>query len=437
MAVVCWLPLLLALPAGAAAPPVTRTATARALVAALVKEDFAAARRHFNPTLAKALPEEKLRELWRLVLKQLGPVRRVGDPRPAAGGFVEVPCRFEKMALDLRVAFDHDGRVGGFTFQLARATSFALPPYVRRESFREVEVVVGAGGDWPLPGTLTLPKGAGPFPAVVLVHGSGAHDRDETIGPNKPFRDLAWGLASRGVAVLRYEKRNYKHAARLKASTETLTIREEVTDDALAAVALLRRRKEVNGRRIFVLGHSLGGMVAPQIGAGDSKLAGLILLAGNSRPLEDLIVEQFTYLFSLEGKISAENRKELEKIEKQVARVKDRKLAPDTPAKELPLGIPARYWLALRAYDQKATAARLRLPLLVLQGERDYQVSMADFAGWQKALAGRRDVRCKSYPALNHLFMVGKGKARPKEYGQAGHVAQEVIDDVAAWIKGR
>jgi fermentation-respiration switch protein FrsA (DUF1100 family) len=156
-------------------------------------------------------------------------------------------------------------------------------------------------------------------------------------------------------------------------------------------------------------------------------------MAGNTRPLEDLVLEQITYIRSLTP--SEDDKEELEKLRKQVARVKDRGLTAETPASELPLKAPAAYWLALRDYDPAATAARLKVPMLVLQGERDYQVTMADFDGWRKALSGRDNVRLKSYPKLNHLFMEGEGKAKPAEYDKAGHVSREVVDDVAAWVK--
>jgi dienelactone hydrolase len=428
--------ILATLALSAAAPPegeAARKAAAEAMVAALARGDFAAAGKDFDDAMKKALPEDKLKETWATLQKKVGPFQKQTGVRAEAGKkyqFVYVTCHFEKMDLDARVVFD-GGKVTGLQFRPPqRAYEFKPPPYARPESFREVAVVVGEGGDWPLPGTLSLPKGDGPFPAVVLLHGSGPHDRDETIGPNKPLRDLAWGLASQGVAVLRYEKRTREQGRRWKPS---MTFREETVDDAVAAAALLRKRPEVDGKRVFVLGHSLGAVAAPEVGRRDPALAGLILLAGNTRPLEDVVLDQVTYILSLSpGK---DDKEELEKLQKQVARVKDRGLTADTPSSELPLGAPAAYWLALREYDQAATAARLKLPMLLLQGERDYQVTMADFAGWKKALAGHKDVWLKSYPKLNHLFMEGEGKARPAEYDKAGHVSREVVDDVAAWVK--
>jgi dienelactone hydrolase len=411
--------------------------TAKALLEAMSKGDNEAAGKAFDETVRKILPPEKVGATWKMITDQLGAFQKLTDVRAEkAGGhdFVYLTCRFAKQTVDLKVSFDKEKRIAGFFIVPNKPRVFPDPPYAKRDDFREEEVVVGEGGEWPLPGTLTLPKGAGPFPAVVLLHGSGPHDRDETVFANKPFRDLAWGLAPQGVAVLRFEKRTREHGPKFVAKN-TYTIQAETIDDARAAVALLRARKEIDPKRIFVAGHSLGAVAAPRVGEQEPELAGVILLAGNSRPLEDLVAEQFTYIYSLKGEPSDGDRKHLEKIKQQVARVKDPALSAETPRADLPLRIPAEFWLELRAHDAVAAAAKLKMPVLVLQGERDYQVTMEDFAGWKKALAGRPNVTLKSYPALNHLFLPGTGKSKPEEYDRPGHVAREVVDDVAAWVK--
>jgi dienelactone hydrolase len=275
-----------------------------------------------------------------------------------------------------------------------------------------------------LPGTLTVPVGAGPFPAIVLVHGSGPNDRDETVGGAKIFKDLAEGLASRGIVVLRYEKRTMQYRARI-AAIKNYTVQEETVEDAVNAIALLRTQAEVNARRIFVLGHALGGYLAPRIAEQDGKLAGIILMAGNARPLEDLLVDQVTYM-GITGQ-QLENAKALQ------AKVK--KLAPgdeDTPAFG---GVPVSYWLDLKDYDPPAAAKKLGIPMLILQGERDFQATMADFALWKAAVGSSKGVVMKSYPALNHLFVAGEGKSLPAEYSKPGHVAPAVIEEIAKFVK--
>jgi dienelactone hydrolase len=271
---------------------------------------------------------------------------------------------------------------------------------------------------------------------VVLVHGSGPNDRDETVGANKPFRDLAWGLATKGVAVLRYEKRTREHADKFKAEVlAQLTVKEETIDDAMSAVTQLRAADGLDPRRIFVLGHSLGGMVAPRIGQADPKLAGLIILAGANRPLEDLMVEQTRYLLSLNGNPSAEAQVKLDKLIVEAAKVKSLTEA-DASSPALLLHAPAAYWLDLREHDPLAIVKGLKQPLLILQGGRDYQVTEVDFNRWNEALGAQPNVTFKRYPKLNHLFMAGEGKSTPDEYEEPGHVAEAVVTDLAEWLKG-
>ncbi|HJZ99678.1 MAG TPA: alpha/beta fold hydrolase, partial [Candidatus Solibacter sp.] len=265
---------------------------------------------------------------------------------------------------------------------------------------------------------------AGPFPAIVLVHGSGPNDRDESVGGTKMFKDLAEGLASRGIAVLRYEKRTKLYGSKI-ASMKMFTLHDETVEDALKGVALLRTQQGIDPKRVFVLGHSLGGYAAPRIAQEDPQIAGFILMAANARHLEDLVVEQVQ---TLRGTAKA-----LENARAIQAKVKG--LEPGDEASPAVLGAPPTYWLDLKDYDPVADAAKLAMPMLILQGERDYQVTMKDFELWKAGLARKQGVVMKSYRSLNHLFVVGESESTSAEYAKPGHVAPEVIEDIAAFVK--
>jgi uncharacterized protein len=426
----------------AAAPPETNLVTrATELVDLMASGNFSNAVTGFDATMRAALPEAKLREAWQAVLKDAGPFKKQLCTRVAKqSGYdiVLVTCKFDRTTLDTRVVLDAKGQVAGLFFAPSRDESSlsTAPPYARTNSFREEEFIVGSG-EWRLPGTLTRPLGlTNLLPALVLVHGSGPNDRDETVGVCKPFRDLAWGLASRGIVVLRYDKRTQVHAAKFTGDTlRSLTVKEETIDDALSAASQLRSSAGIDPKRIFVLGHSLGGTVAPRIGEADPKLGGLIIMAGATRPLEDLMVEQTRYLLSGGGAPSKDNQAKIEAMQVEVAKVKQLSDS-DAAGSTLLLGAPPRYWLDLRVRDPVAVAQSLKQPVLILQGGRDYQVTETDFEGWKKALSSKPNVTLKLYPQLNHLFEAGEGKSTPAEYERAGFVSESAVADIAQWIQG-
>ncbi|NLN06396.1 MAG: alpha/beta fold hydrolase [Firmicutes bacterium] len=400
--------------------------------------DYTEAVTYFDATMKKELPAGKLQEAWEAVQHQAGPYRQEVAQRTEELGryrVVIITARFALAQLDIRLTFNSDNRIAGLYFLPAEnpvTAEYQPPSYGLPAKYSEQDVTVGKG-EWALPGTLTVPDGEGPFPAVILVHGSGPQDRDETIGPNKPFKDLALGLANRGIAVLRYDKRTKVHGAKI-ASLSAFTVREESIEDALAAFSLLQAESKIRDDKIFLLGHSLGGTLAPRIGAENNNLAGLIILAGAVRPLEELILEQSRYLAEADGTVNEAEAAQLELLEQSIKHIRDPKLAPDTPPAQL-LNIPASYWLDLRGYNPAATAMNLQLPLLILQGERDYQVTMEDFALWQEYLAGSGNVTFKSYAGLNHLFQAGEGNSLPAEYEEAKNIDAAVIHDIADWIR--
>lgn len=421
--------------------PSADEALAKSLTQQLAAKQFDAIVAHFDPTMTAAMPSAKLAQTWDAITAQTGAFQSIeGITAQTVQGYeIEiVTTQFAHAKLNLKWVFDAQGRVAGFFAAPAEETApWTPPPYADPSAFHEDPATVGAA-PWQLNGTLTLPNGKGPFPAVVLVAGSGPNDQDETIEANKPFKDLAWGLATHGIAALRYNKRTLQYGKQIAASEAGFTVNQETVDDARSAVSVLIANPAIDPNRIFVCGHSLAGMMAPRIAQGDSQIAGLIILAGPTRPMEQVAVDQVRYLAGLAGPTTPEAQKQVDAIEQAARQIEGPALQPATQVDFLGVKIPGSYFLDLRNYHPADVAATLKIPMLILRGERDYQVTAADEQGWKTALAGRHDVTFIDYPGLFHLFMPsvtpGDGPGTPADYQKPQHVAQPAVDDIARWI---
>ena len=420
-------------------------ATADAVLRLMEADRFAEIDELRVPALRGQVSEDALRQPWQELITTYGPLIQVGTPSSGSAGpnntVVRTLVTCERGAFAVLMAVDDAGSLQGLQFAPPEAAEPVAPwrpaPYVNPASFTEHPVMVDSE-PWATPGTLSLPNSSRPVPAVVLVSGSGPADRDATIGRNKIMKDLAWGLASQGIAALRFDKVTHTHGNALADVTD-FTVVDEYVRPAVAAVRLLRDHPSVDASRVFVLGHSQGGTVAPRIAEAEPAVAGLVVLAGATQPLHHAIVRQYRYLTALQTpEEDLDDDPAIQEVARQAALVDGLDPSSPTPNQPPPLGIPFAYWLDLRGYDPVAVAAQLGKPMFIVQGGRDYQVTVTDdLVGWQAGLADHPDVTIRVFPADNHLFFSGFGPSEPTEYEPAQHVDDAVVADVAQWIHQR
>ncbi|MBM6382777.1 MAG: alpha/beta fold hydrolase [Paenibacillus sp.] len=342
----------------------------------------------------------------------------------------------ELTSVNITVRMNHDGLVDDLYVTAATPNVYQKPSYDDPSAYTEQDITVGEG-DLALPGTLILPKGEGPFPVVILVHGSGPSNRDAAIGGAKPFRDLAVGLASQGVAVLRYDKVTYEHTYKV-ASQPKFTLKQESVDQVTDAVALLKKNAHIDSTAIFVAGHSQGGFAVPLIIAEDKQhdIAGSILLAAPSSSFVDVLTEQQDELVDRMKQLGLDTAiiEEQADFYKNVAAiVKDPNYSIDHLPEAFPLQ-PAYWWFEQRDYVPAELAKTQNIPMLILQGENDVQVSMDQFQNWKTALQGHSNVTYNSYPKVNHLLASYEGLSIGQEYAEPSNVSKAIIDDIAKWV---
>ncbi len=303
------------------------------------------------------------------------------------------------------------------------------------------KIIIGAGTKYPLNGILTLPGDlSGPVPAVVFVHGSGSSNMDEKVGKLTPFKDLAEGLAPHGIASVRYDKRSFAHGFKmLRDKSLTITVKEETIEDAVLAAELLRADSRIDREKIFIIGHSMGGMLAPRIDAEGGNFAGLIIMAGTPRTLEEVMLGQNEdVLKETKGLVRWIVKKQVQKFTKLFSGLYD---LSDEAAKKQKMGggTTLYYFKEMGEHPASDYLTKLEKPVLIMQGEKDFQAKVdPDFMAYQSLLAGRENVTFKLYEGLNHAFVpsvYGSIMQAKKEYNVEQHIGENVIGDIAEWIK--
>lgn len=388
----------------------------------------------FDPSLQAQVKAEQLQGLWDKLNAQMGKYQSAEVIQSKTEGeffVVIVEGKFEKDTQRFVLAFNQAEKMVGFYLQPKAASSaYTLPAYADTANIKQTEVKIkGVKND--LVGILTTPKTGSNFPVVILVHGSGPGDMDQSVGAVKPFKDIALGLAAKGIASIRYVKRTLVFPQEY---TGAFTVKDEVTNDAVTAVNLSKTIPEINKKQIYVFGLSLGGMLAPRIATLTPDVKGIILAAAPARKFTDLIIDQNKYMFALANDTTQATKERFNKGLAMIEVTRLNKLGNMKPD-SLILSLPASYWVDLNTYDQVATAKKLSQRIMIIQGGMDFQVPDADYKVWSSALAKKSNVNLKLYPELNHLLTAQTEKGTSEQYKNPANVAETLINDLAAWIK--
>lgn len=400
----------------------------------LDKGKFEEAHSFFDESVKGKITVDELKLFWLRLGNNLGSYEAVdGAQNRTQGDLYQVTlnCVFSKGSQGFTFVFNKSEKlVGFFVAPTEQEAAYVPPAYADTTLYAEQEIAIKFTGGQ-MAGMLTTPKKATNYPVVVLVHGSGPGDMDETVGPNKPFKDLAAGFAANGIATLRYVKRTTVYP---QLFNKTFTVKEEVLDDALAAIALARTLPGVNKNKIYLLGHSLGGMLAPRLAGLAPDLAGIILAAAPARKLSEVVLEQNRYLYLASGDTSAAVKQQFMETADEIAKTRLLKLGAIAPDSMI-LSAPASYWIDLNNYDQIAAAKKFAKPIFILQGGNDFQVSEQDLNIWKAGLAANRNVTFKFYPDVNHLLSSQKNKGTGMQYRIPANVSPAIVNDLSAWIK--
>ena len=313
---------------------------------------------------------------------------------------------------------------------------FYKPKTTVTSNYLKKEIVIESNPFIKLPGSLFLPNNLKKSPVVILVHGSGPHDRNQSIGKNKIFLDIALDLVQKGIAVLIYDKRTYVYQFNNPFSMDSMDYKTETVEDAVAAFNFIKKQSGVDTNSIFIAGHSQGALCAPLIAKGCKNLTGLILLAAPARSLLEILPEQLDYIASLKKNISETEEANFTALKWQVKNA----LKPDLNLKSkvsLPFNTKPNYWLFDRNYKVLDEAKKLSLPMLLLQGGRDYNVVKKDYDLWLGAMSDKPNFKSVFYDDLDHLFFVGEGMAKPEDISKPNHVSQKITEKMAEFVLGK
>lgn len=331
---------------------------------------------------------------------------------------------FQKTMLDVKIEFSYSDKVTSMIFMIHKG--FRKDNYFREEDLNiKSDTLI-------IPGSLLIPQSDNMKVLAILLHDAyGASDRNGTINKYQYLNDIGEGLYKKGIASFRYDKRG---EITPELYDTDYTIYSDVVSDAINVVRHLKSMPKFKGYKIILVGHGLGGTLLPLLADTlKNDISGIVMMAANARPWEEVLFDQYKYFYSLNP--SPEFKQQIERLEQKIAFLHSPGFNVNVSKDKLPFHI-ASFWNSLLKYNQIEQLNRIKIPVLILHAERDFRITEKDFTLWKEKSKNRTNISFRSYPLLNHYFMewFDTRKSIPEEYYIETHVPDYVMKDIGKWV---
>lgn len=394
----------------------------------------------FDSSMSKVLTPPRLAPIWRQLTSNYGEFKGYGkqDSNSVDENLItNTDLNFEKAVINFMLSFDNKtNKISGMYITeqekivIKDTVNIDLPSYIDTNSFKETKIIIKDIFD--LDGKLSVPNKYVKDIIFVLVHGSGPQDMDGSFGKHKFFENLAWGFASKGFGVVRYNKLTLQHGSALVREKPKMTQDDEYNNSILGSIDFIKMNSQLKDKKIFLIGHSQGASAITSF-ANNKDISGLILLSGSPQKLYDIYTTQLEYIFNLEDGLNKSETKILEEHKLKVDYFQKNK-SRFIPKDSLPLELNYEYLVHLDNFNPIENLKNTEKPTLIVSGGNDYQVTIKDFELWKKGLQNNANIKFELIENVNHIYGEIDKMSIPSDYRIYRPITSKLFEDIIKWI---
>lgn len=394
----------------------------------------------FDTSMAKVLSPPRLAPIWKQLSSNYGKFLGYGKQDSASVDdnlITNTDLNFEKAIINFMLSFNKKThKISGMyiteqeKIQIKDTIPIDLPSYIDTNSFKDTKIIIKDIYD--LDGKLSLPNNYSKDIVFILVHGSGPQDMDGSFGKHKFLENLAWGLASKGFGVVRYNKLTLQHGSALVREKPKMTQDDEYNNSILGAIDFIKKNSQLKDKKIFLIGHSQGASAITSF-SNNKDISGLILLSGSPQKLYDIYTNQLEYIFNLEDGVNKSESKIINEHKSKVDYFNKNKTR-FIPKDSLPLELNYEYLVHLDKFSAIDNLKSSDIPVLIVNGGHDYQVTLRDFELWKKGLENKNNIKFELIENVNHIYGITDKMSVPTDYRIYRPISPELFEDLIKWI---